>query len=92
MQTKTEQLFDETKITLNDALDRNAQLFKLDDLNKSTGHYYKAVDILNAKGKISSITEELERSISYLTIMNEEIDNSNDFFKNVLTARKNAIN
>lgn len=92
MQTKTDKLFEETRIVLNDALDRNAQIFKPKDFNKSIDHYNTAAEILRDKGSNSSITDELERSITFMTIMNEEIDKSNDFFKSILTSRKAALN
>ncbi len=92
MQTRTDKLFEETRITLNDALDRNAQIFKPEDFDKSIDHYNRAVEILKSRGSNSSITEELERSITFMTIMNEEIDKSNDFFKSILTSRKAALN
>ncbi len=90
-QNKNEMLFDETRITINDALDRNAQLLSSSDFKKTTEHYNKAVKILKQKGDISSTKDELEKSIALLTVLNENIEKSNEFFKDVITTRKNAL-
>jgi len=88
---QNEQLFEETRITLNDALDRNAQMLSLSDFQKSTEHYNNAIDILKRRGSSISTKDELEKSIALLTILNEDIEKSNQFFKEVLTTRQNAL-
>src|SRR3989339_2146750 len=90
-QNKNEMLFEETRITINDALDRNAQLLSLSDFKKTTEYYNKALNILKQKGNVSSTKDELEKSIALLTVLNENIEKSNEFFKDVITTRKNAL-
>ena len=88
---QNEQLFEETRITFNDALDRNAPILSLSDFKKSAEHYNRAIDILKRKGNANSAKDELERSIALLTIINEDIEKSNGFFKEILTSRQNAL-
>ncbi|NJD21769.1 MAG: OmpA family protein [Melioribacter sp.] len=90
-QIKNELLFEETRITINDALDRNAQLLSLPDFKKSTEHYNKAINILKQRGNASSTKDELEKSIALLTILNENIEKSNEFFKDILAARQYGL-
>lgn len=91
MQSRNDLLFEETRITLNNAIDRNAQIFELDNLSESAEYYKSAVEILKQKGSSSYISEELEKSIALLTNINEDVDKKNEFFKNVLTSRRNAL-
>jgi outer membrane protein OmpA-like peptidoglycan-associated protein len=90
-QVKNEMLFEETRITLNNALDKNAQILSFLDFSKSTDHYKKAVELFKYNESSVSITNELEKSIALLTIINEEIERYGDFFNDVLSSRKNAL-
>ncbi|MFA5804841.1 MAG: OmpA family protein [Melioribacteraceae bacterium] len=90
-QVKNEMLFEETRITFNSALDRNAQILSLSDFKKSAEHYNKAIDILKQKGSSVSARDELEKSIALLTLINEEVERYGDFFNDVLSSRQSAL-
>ncbi len=90
-QIKNDMLFEETRITFNGALDRNAQILSLSDFKKSAEHYNKAIDILKQIGSSVSARDELEKSIALLTLINEEVERYGDFFNDALSSRKSAL-
>ncbi|MBI5729896.1 MAG: DUF4398 domain-containing protein, partial [Ignavibacteriales bacterium] len=91
MKAQNEQLFEETRIKLNNALTQNAHILSQLDFNRSAEHYNKATDILKQKGSSVSARDELEKSIALLTLINEEVERYCDFFNDVLSSRKNAL-
>src|SRR3989339_1076485 len=90
-QVKNDLLFEEARITLNNALTQDAYILSQKDFNKSAEHYIKAQEIFNQNGSSLAVKDELEKSIALLTVINEEVENKGGFFKSALDARYVAM-
>jgi outer membrane protein OmpA-like peptidoglycan-associated protein len=90
-QFRNDLLFEETRVNLNNAISQKAHILSQSDFNKSAEHYLKAQEILMNKGNSSSIKEKLEESIALLTLINEDVERSREFFLSTLNLRDKAL-
>jgi outer membrane protein OmpA-like peptidoglycan-associated protein len=91
-QSVRDKLFEEVTALLNMAQSQSADFLCPSKFEKAVGHYITAKKYVE-KGKSSQdIRIELEWAISYLTKLNDEIEERSKVFDKVLDARKEALN
>ena len=91
-QVKKDSLFfDEVRISLNTALQFNADILCPDEFETAKQYYLNALELNNNSKSNEEIKAELEKSVSIITKMNEKLEKYIDICKPILDARNTAL-
>jgi outer membrane protein OmpA-like peptidoglycan-associated protein len=90
-QTRLQLLFEEVSMALTQARSAHADILCKDKYDEAFEYYRTALDQKNNEYESSDITENLEYAISRITVLNETIDEKQNFFYTALQSRENAL-
>jgi len=90
-QFRNDLLFEEARVNLNNAISQKAHILDQSSFSKSAEHYLKAQEIFKYKGNAAAIKDELEESIALLTLINEDVERSRDYFSATLNIRERSL-
>ncbi len=83
--------FDEVRISLNTALQFNADILCPNEFETAKQYYLNALELNNNLKSNEEIKTELEKSVSIITKMNEKLEKKTEIFKPILNARDSAL-
>lgn len=90
-QEKRDELFDEVNAILDQAKKDNADILCASNYNSALKYYLNAKELSSEENSQLDIRANLESSITYLTKMNDSIDNKREIFGRTMELRNEAL-